>query len=510
MLLPHHQRSEYPVHISQDLAAAPPALLLGQHLADRYQVIERIGGGGMADVYRGRDLWLSRDVAIKVLKPALASEEMCARMLQEGRAAAAIDHAHLLRVLDIGRVGDTREARGSVYLVTDLLQGSSLAELLRQLPEGRLAWRRALELLLPALEALDLVHQHGYIHRDLKPDNLFIHRRNGVEVLMVLDLGIAKLAPALRGDDAPVPTESGRVLGTPAYMSPEQAGGAPLDHRTDIYSIAVTLHRMLAGRLPFEVGPGEGPIALMAHHLYDPPPRLAPPEPIPELLADTVLRALSKAPSQRPASMIDFADELRDCLAQAPANPVATASFERSGSVHRVGRIFGGMAVMGALVAFRGSEPPESASMSVVATTPVPALASQPAREPAEPVPAGHEPEDASARVAAPEPDPPPAPTPPVRPVEPPRARRSAAVDRVFAGAAEPVARCMRDHGSLELRALTVTVTARRDGSVSKAVLRDSSAARLCVRPIVERLRFGAGPAEELSHTFHRLDAGAP
>src|SRR5687768_4536147 len=101
----------FPVPISQDLVACPPAVSPGQHLAERYVVGERIGGGGMADVFRGQDLWLRREVAIKVIKHGMASVEMCARMLQEGRAAAAIDHAHLLRVLDIGRI------HSSVYLI---------------------------------------------------------------------------------------------------------------------------------------------------------------------------------------------------------------------------------------------------------------------------------------------------------------------------------------------------------------------------------------------------------
>ena len=260
--------TEFPIPVSADYPNAAPGLVPGQVIRERYRVGERIGGGGMADVFCAHDGWLRRSVAIKVIKPALASREMCRRMEQEGRAAAAIDHPNLLRVLDIGTLGRT------VFLVTELLFGRSLAQLLRERPNGRLPWRLALELLIPALDALHYVHRAGYVHRDLKPDNLFFHSDDRSERLIVLDLGIAKLARGEYVDKTTYHTESGRVLGTPAYMSPEQASGLPLDRRTDIYSIGVTLHRMLAGRLPFEPEPGDQPFRVMTRNLYDEPPRL--------------------------------------------------------------------------------------------------------------------------------------------------------------------------------------------------------------------------------------------
>ncbi len=488
----------FPVPISQDLAASPPAVYPGQHLAERYVVGERIGGGGMADVFRGRDLWLRREVAIKVIKHGMASPEMCGRMLQEGRAAAAIDHAHLLRVLDIGRI------ESSAYLITDLLCGCSLAEYLRGLRDLRLGWQRAIELLLPALDALQKVHDHGYIHRDLKPDNLFVHQRDGQEVLIVLDLGIAKVAPSLRGEGAPNPTETGRLLGTPAYMSPEQASSLPLDQRTDIYSIGVTLHRMLAGRLPFEAGPGDTPYALMARHIYDAPPRVDDGRPeIPAALADVTLSTLAKAPGERPQSMHDLADALRDCLPPrgAAIDPAIQTVARRRGP-RRIGRNLAGLTVLAAMTILHGT-PPDAA-----ATTPEADTAA--VRYPLDDPPTPH----ARAPVQIPT-----APTSAAAlmlatalgdasPEDTPRssARSPAALARVLDGATGPIARCMLQHGDIDARAIRVTLTLRPDGRVARAELHDRDETTLpgCVRPLLIRLRFPTGPAQRIEHTFER------
>ncbi len=493
----------HPVPISQDLIACPPAVYPGQHLAERYVVGERIGGGGMADVFRGYDLWLRRDVAIKVIKHGMASAEMCARMLQEGRAAAAIDHAHLLRILDIGRISP------SVYLITDLLRGDSLGAYLRALPGGRLGWHRALELLLPALDALQKVHDHGYIHRDLKPDNLFLHHRDGQEVLIVLDLGIAKAAPALRGDGAPVPTETGRLLGTPAYMSPEQASSLPLDHRTDIYSIGVTLHRMLAGRLPFEARPGDTPYALMARHIYDPPPRLSDAHPdIPESLAAVVLRTLAKAPAERPQSMAHLAAALRRCLVPQDVTHITpSATFERSASFHRISRISGGVVVLAALVVMQGPTQEAAATLPAVrihaldddAASDAPAI--YPSSTPWPTIPTVASPAsvpDAPGRAQSPS--------------AAPRPRSPATITRVLDGAAASISACMREHGGIELRSVGATLTLHPDGRVARVTLHDRDVTTLtgCVRPVLHGLRFPSGPAQRIDHSFARAPSRSP
>ena len=485
----HEASTAYAVPISQDLAASPPAVHPGQRLAERYVVGERIGGGGQADVFRGRDLWLCRDVAIKVLKQGMASGEMCARMLQEGRAAAAIDHPHLLRMLDVGRVGVT------VYLITELLHGCSLAEHLRAAPEGRVAWTRAIELLLPALDALQRVHDSGYIHRDIKPDNLFLHQRDGQVALIVLDLGIAKVSPALRLEGAPHTTSSGRVLGTPAYMSPEQASSLPLDHRTDIYSVGVTLHRMLAGRLPFETRGGEGPYVLMAHHIYDAPPRLGAVDPaIPTKLADVVLRALAKAPAERPQSMRAFAEALRAFLPCAKP-PAAEAAVRTRAGILRVGKATGGVVVLATLIALRGP------TREAAATTPASSIERGPDELPA----TYPDPPPSFTLAAAPSI----APVPPAVERTPPTrlARRDQSrLEAVLARAAAPVARCIHAHGSLEVQQVRVTLTLNPDGAVIGSVLHDGDGNTMaaCIRPVLQGLKFSPGPVQRVVHAFNK------
>jgi len=496
----HAALTAHAVPISQDLAASPPAVHAGQQLAERYVVGERIGGGGMADVFRGHDLWLCRDVAIKVLKQGIASAEMCARMLQEGRAAAAIDHPHLLRMLDIGRVGVT------VYLITELLHGCSLAEHLRAAPDGRVPWTRAIELLLPALDALQRVHDRGYIHRDLKPDNLFIHQRDGRAALIVLDLGIAKVAPGLRPEGAPHTTGSGRVLGTPAYMSPEQASSLPLDYRTDIYSIGVTLHRMLAGRLPFETRGGEGPYVLMAHHIYDAPPRLDGALAIPAKLAEVVLRAMAKAPAGRPQSMKEFAEELRGCLVGAaphevePAMPTrarrrGSLGFLQLGSRH-LGKAASGAAVVATLL-LHGATPEAAA-------TPAGLLQPGPDAQPMlYPEPPARFTLAASRPVvpAMPAVEHPPSPTRSTK-------RDAGGVASVLAGAAAPVARCIRGHGGIEVVQVSATLTVNSGGMVVRSEFHDSDHSVLsgCIRPVLRALKFAPGPVQQVVHAFKRTE----
>ena len=521
--------TEQQVHISMDLVAAPPGVVPGQIVGEgRYQVGERIGGGGMADVYSGRDLLLLRDVALKVLKPGMASTEMFARMLQEARAAAAIDHPHLLRVTDAGRVGV------SMFLVTDLLRGSSLAELLRIVPGGRLDWPQAIRLLLPALEALHRAHACGIIHRDIKPDNLFMHRRDEVDGLVVLDLGIAKVAVALRTADGPALTETGRVIGTPAYMSPEQAGSLPLTHATDIYSVAVTLYRMIAGRLPFVAAPGDQPYMLMARHIYDVPPLLSKLVPgVPGALDRLMARALAKAPGRRPATMRAFAAALRECLPhEVPAAP-SPAPFERSGRFHRVGRLSGSVVVTLALLGFHGpAQPAEDAAeveragelgeatevgaSGMAGERPPARVASGEADVRAEAGDAGTELCEAapSGREEAVADEP--APSSQVRAatrVSGPRGRPPrgpAATGPVFGGAVAAMATCIRKHGGVALRAVAVRVHVRPDGRVGQVVVPGHETSLLgdCAVVALGGLRFAPGPAQVLARRFMRETEG--
>jgi len=518
--------TEIPVAISQDLAAHPPAVVPGQVLADRYEVGERIGGGGMADVFRARDWVLRRNVAVKVIRPHLASDEMRRRMLREARASAAIDHPHVLQVSDFGTIG------ASAYLVTDLLTGMSLSDLLRLTPEHRMSWRAALTLLLPALDALDRVHQAGMVHRDLKPDNLFVHRRNERDALIVLDLGIAKVAPALSDPSGPAATESGRVLGTPAYMSPEQASGLPVDHRTDIYSIGVTLYRMLAGCLPFESQPGDQAFALMARNIYDAPRPLDEDAlGLPRGLSAVVLRTLAKNPAARPQSMRALAATLASFRPGAVGAASATP-LERSARLYRVGRLTANVGLLAALIASAGPlaadidaipTPPDEphapalpvASIDAIPTPPdephAPALpvAGVPAPDPGAPaVPAP----DPRAPSAAPDPadaTPPASSTPPRQPAarSPGRAppRPPEALTSVLAAVTPAMQACIAGRGALDRRPLTVRLSLGTDGRVTGASIPDREHTDMlgrCALPRLLQLRFTPGPRQDLVHSF--------
>jgi serine/threonine protein kinase len=228
------------------------ALASGTKLG-RYEIRSLIGAGGMGEVYRARDPELGRDVAIKVLPPALSADaERLRRFEQEARAAGTLNHPNILAVYDIG----ARD--GAPYVVAELLEGETLRE---ELAGGALSQRRALDYARQIAEGLAAAHEKGVVHRDLKPENLFVTRDGRVKIL---DFGLAKLTQAgASGSSAgavptqaptvayPSATEPGMVMGTVGYMSPEQARGEPADHRADIFSFGAVLYEMLTGRRAF-------------------------------------------------------------------------------------------------------------------------------------------------------------------------------------------------------------------------------------------------------------------
>jgi len=282
---------------------------IGREIAGRYTIREHIGGGGMADVFRATDGELGIDVAIKLLKPRLASSDLRARMVQEAQAAAQVRHSNLVRVFGTGAI------EGTAFIVMELLPGQNLEQLLRGRPEQRLPCDEALALMLPALGALHAVHERGYIHRDIKTGNILITEDpgGGPPSAVVIDLGLVKPDRALRTVSSPLTTEVGRLLCTPAYISPEQAFGHPVDRRSDVYSMAVTLYRVLAGRLPFHDARAQPAEVVLAHHIYTPPPPLAEAAPaahIPPAVAAVIESALRKDPAARPQTMRAFAEAL--------------------------------------------------------------------------------------------------------------------------------------------------------------------------------------------------------
>lgn len=257
-------------------------------LNDRYELEQKIGEGGMARVYRGRDLRLNRQVAIKVLHGHYAGDSgFLQRFHHEAQAAANLRHPNIVDVYDVGQDGDVH------YIVMEYVAGSDLKALLRG---GTLAIERAVEIAEAAANGLEAAHRVGMVHRDIKPQNIIVGDQGQVKIT---DFGIAKsrMSTAL--------TETGVTFGTADYISPEQARGLPATPRSDIYSLGVTMYEMLTGRLPFT---GDSSIAVAMQHVSaePPPPRMYSPR-IPPQLEAIVLRALNKDPDARPTTAREVA-----------------------------------------------------------------------------------------------------------------------------------------------------------------------------------------------------------
>jgi tetratricopeptide (TPR) repeat protein/TolB-like protein len=265
-----------------------------------YEILCQLGAGGMGEVYRARDTRLGRDVAIKVLPAEVAADPgRLKRFEQEARAVAALDHPNILAIHDVG----THE--GAPYLVTELLEGETLRERL----EGEdLTVRKAVDVGVQIVRGLAAAHAKGIIHRDLKPSNVFLTKDEQVKLL---DFGLAKLthpdpAPGASTQASVSSTETGAVMGTVGYMSPEQVRGKPTDHRTDIFSFGCVLYEMLSGERPFR---GDTTSDVMAAILKEDPAPL--PARVPPALEGIVSRCLEKRPEDRFSSAHDLALALR-------------------------------------------------------------------------------------------------------------------------------------------------------------------------------------------------------
>lgn len=288
------------------MSSAHDPTAIGRELDGRYRIEEQIGAGGLGTVYRATHALLDRPVAIKLLHVEYGTNPLLrARFEREAKALAALNHPSIVSVTDYGVAGTTP------YLVMELLEGQTLAQRLAQAP---IAPVLASSLARDLLRALAFVHAHGLVHRDVKPGNVFLqHLPDGQERLKLLDFGLAKFTA--RANDAPdaTLTRAGEMLGTPAYMSPEQVAGDETDARSDVYASGVILFQMLAGRLPFE---GDASDQLRGH-LASPVPTLA--EANPKRPARTELdTVLQRALAKRREDRFRDADEMLRALESIP------------------------------------------------------------------------------------------------------------------------------------------------------------------------------------------------
>ena len=269
----------------------------GQVLDGKYRIDARIGTGGFGTVFRGTHLQLGREVAVKVFRPSPGNDTPLglARFRTEGAKACRVDHPNVVAVLDTGI-----SENGIAYLVMELLVGHTLAlELDRR---GALPLARAIEIAIPVCHALAEAAAKHVVHRDIKPSNVFLHMARGVEVVKVVDFGIAKLLGEAPDDSPPSEvTFGGGVAGSPMYMSPERLLGSTYDERSDVYSVGVMLYEMLSGRLPLESSTERVPAGLR-HMVQDPPSLRALVPSLPPGLESVVMTAMARKPEQRPSA----------------------------------------------------------------------------------------------------------------------------------------------------------------------------------------------------------------
>ena len=275
--------------------------LVGQVLAGKYRIDERLSEGGMGTVYRGTHVLMDKTVAIKVLRPSLAADEkIVARFSREARAASRISHPNALSVTDFGE-----DQNGIVFLVMEYLNGRTLKQLLRE--EGPLPLARVVDIMRQVGAALQAAHDQGVVHRDLKSDNIMLLDTLG-DHAKVLDFGIAKINEG-DGDFDPGLTAPNLVIGTPQYMSPEQCSQTgEIDARSDIYSLGVILYEMLVGHVPFT---GDSPTMVMLKHLQEPVPSvLDERQDIPAAVNRVVSRAMAKIPDNRYQTVGELQEDL--------------------------------------------------------------------------------------------------------------------------------------------------------------------------------------------------------
>jgi serine/threonine-protein kinase len=273
--------------------------MVGEVLADRYELEELVGAGGMSSVYRAHDRLLDRKVALKILHQQYSDDdEYVQRFRHEARSVAALSHPNIVTVIDRGEHG------GRQFIVFEYVRGDNLKQMLER--EGRIPVQTALELAIQIARALSFAHQNGLVHRDVKPQNVLL---NGDGQAKVTDFGIARSLDVKHGM-----TQTGTVLGTSDYIAPEQAQGQRVDECSDVYSLGVVVYELLTNEVPFK---GENFVAVAMRHISEPPPPVRDKRrDVSPRLEAVVMCAMAKDPADRFPSMDEFCRELTECLAE--------------------------------------------------------------------------------------------------------------------------------------------------------------------------------------------------
>lgn len=279
-------------------------LLPGSVLDEKYRLEKKIGRGGFGAVYQATHLNLQHSVAVKIFRPVTSNENQQAlqRFRLEGVSACRVNHPNAVKILDLGM-----SSNGIVYLVMELLEGQTLANQLIKTPI--FSPTHCAEVIIPVCNVLTKAHQIGIVHRDIKPDNIFLHNSEKGKVVKVVDFGIAKLISEVEGVSDETLTQTGQLIGTPNYIAPERLEGSAYDGQADVYSLGVTTYQMLCGRLPFQLESSSFFSVIRAFLTQEPTPlREVNPE-VPLPLEELIMSTLSKDPSKRPTPR-QFAEQL--------------------------------------------------------------------------------------------------------------------------------------------------------------------------------------------------------
>jgi len=290
----------------------------GQVINDRYQLLEQLGHGGMSSVWRAEHLEQNVEVAVKLLDPNLAQNaDMLARFLREARASASLKSRHVVQVIDHG-IED-----GNAFMVMELLHGETLGARIRR--QGPLGAEQTGTFMCQVMRAIDGAHQQGIVHRDLKPDNIFITSDAAGEYAKVLDFGVAKVAGAELDQADGLKTQAGVMLGTPYYMSPEQAKALPVDHRADIWALTVITFECLLGKRPFT---GDSFADLVVKLCTDPLPIPSASGQVPLGFDEWFCRGTRRDALRRFTSAWEMAEELMQISRSAALGPPRRAAVE--------------------------------------------------------------------------------------------------------------------------------------------------------------------------------------